>query len=222
MSATVHSSIVPEGMRPVYAAPQHLESHHVVRFMTARGTRAVVVVRDLHPVGIVTADDLAERIAGSGLTPSRMPVNAAMSTPVVTLGDWATVEEAIALMHAREVSQLPIVRAHGDLAALLTLEEALRLRDRGVTVLNELVRTSVIVPMIRRNRWKRLRYAVRHWIRENQIWFWVAIGLAVAATAAALFMSWFLVGFENYNPREYEPKDLPRQQYQEEKGSAKP
>jgi predicted transcriptional regulator len=209
-------------MRPVYTVPQHLEAHHVVRFMAARGTRAVVVVRDLHPVGIVTADDLALRIAGSGLAPSRTPVDAAMSSPPVTIGDWATVEEAITLMHTKEIGHLPIVRAHGDLAALLTLEEALRLRKRGATVLNEFVRASVMMPMVRRDRWKRARYAVRHWIRENQIWFWVALGLAVAMTAAALFMSRFWTSMGDYEHKHYEPKDLSRGQYEQQKEKMKP
>jgi len=209
-------------MRPVYTVPQRIEAHHVMRFMAARGTRAVVVVRDLHPVGIVTADDLAERITGSGLARTSQTVEDAMSSPVVTIGEWATVNETIALMHKREISHLPIVRANGDLVALLTLEEALRLRSQGATLLNDVVRASVLIPMTVRNRWKRVRHAARHWILRNRFWFLVALGLAVVGTIAALYFSLVWTGFSTYQPQDYEPKDLPRQQYQEQKEQSKP
>ncbi len=157
-------------MRPVYAVPRGVEAHHVMRFMTARGTRAVVVLGGLRPIGIVTASDLAYRVSGGGLTETLTRVESAMSSPLVTIGEWGTVVDAISMMNQQSVSHLPIVSANGSLVSLITLDDAQRLHDRGVPALSEFVRTSVIVPMVKRGLWDRMVHAIRKWIRENRFW----------------------------------------------------
>jgi predicted transcriptional regulator len=209
-------------MRPVYAVTRGIEAHHVMRFMTARGTRAVVVLGGLKSIGIVTSRDLADRVPGGGLSATMVKVESAMSSPLTTIGEWGSVVDAVAMMNQQGISHLPIVSANGALVSLITLADAQHLRSRGVPGLAEFVRTSVIVSMTRRNPWKRAVYAIRKWIRENRIWVFIALGLAVAGTAAALFLGRFLVGMETYQPKDYEPKDIPRQQYQEQKEKAKP
>ncbi|MSR25166.1 MAG: hypothetical protein EXR96_08795 [Nitrospiraceae bacterium] len=59
MTGSTHPNPIPEGMQQVYTVPRGVEAHHVVRFMAARGTRAVVVVGGVRPIGIVTSRDLA-------------------------------------------------------------------------------------------------------------------------------------------------------------------
>ena len=144
-----------------------------------------------------------------------------MSSPLITIGEWGGVADAIAMMNQRGVSQLPIVSANGYLVSLITLDDAQHLRGRGVSALNEFVRTSVIVPMVRRRAWKRMVHRVRKQIRENELWWFLAVGLALAGAVLALAMSWSWRGFQTYQPKDYEPKDLPRQQYEEQKEKSK-
>jgi hypothetical protein len=204
-------------MRPVYAVPRGVEAHHVMRFMTARGTRAVVVLGGMKPVGIVTSRDLADRVAGGGLAETMTRVESAMSSPLTTIGEWGAVVEAIATMNQKGVGHLPIVSANGSLVSLITLDDAQRLRGQGVPALSEFVRTSVIVSMARRNQWKRMLFGVRKRIRENKLWWFLAVGLALAGAALALAIGQNWSGFQTYQPKDYEPKDLPRQQYEEQK-----
>lgn len=220
MTESANLAIVPEGMRPVYTVPRGVEAHHVVRFMAARGTRAVVVVGGVRPIGIVTSRDLDDRISGGGLSATLARVESAMSSPLITIGEWGDVVDAIAMMNQRGISHLPIVSANGYLISLITLDDAQHLRGRGVSVLNEFVRTSVIVPMVRRRAWKRMVSAVRRRIRENEIWWFLAVGLALAGSVLALAMSQSWLGFQTYQPHGYEPKDIPRQQYEESKEKA--
>jgi CBS domain-containing protein len=217
MSAPAYSSAIPEGLRPAYTVPRDVHAHDVVRFMAARGTRAVVVLRGMKPVGMVTARDLAERVSGSGLSDTMERVESAMSSPLVKIGEWGSVVEAIAMMNHKGIGHLPIVSANGYLLSVITLEDAQHLRARGVTALDEFVRTSVVVPMGRRNAWTRTVYAIRRGVRENRLWWLMALGLAVAGAVLALAIGQSWLGFQTYQPRDYEPKDLPRQQYEEQK-----
>ncbi len=221
MTVPANLTIVPEGMRPVYTVPRGVEAHDVVRFMAARGTRAVVVVGGVRPIGIVTSRDLADRVSGGGLSATLARVESAMSSPLITIGEWSVVVDALAMMNQRGVSHLPIVSANGYLVSLITLDDAQHLRGRGVSVLNEFVRTSVIVPMARRRAWERMVYAVRKRVRENRLWWFLAVGLALAGAVLALATSRTWLGFQTYQPKDYEPKDLPRQQYEEQKERSK-
>lgn len=221
MTVSANLTIVPEGMRPVYTVPRGVEAHHIVRFMAARGTRAVVVVGGVRPIGIVTSRDLADRVSGGGLSATHARVESAMSSPLITIGEWGAVVDAIAMMNQRGVSQLPVVSANGYLVSLITLDDAQHLRGRSVSALNEFVRTSVVVPMVRRRAWKRMVYAVRKRVRENRLWWFLAVGLALAGAVLALAMSRTWRGFQTYQPKDYEPKDLPRQQYEEQRERSK-
>jgi CBS domain-containing protein len=221
MTLMTHHETLPEGLRPVYAVPSGIESHHVMRFMASRGTRAVVVLGGLKPIGIVTSRDLTDRIPGSGLSETRAKVESAMSSPLIKIGEWGSVVEAIALMNQKGISHLPIVSANGYLVSMITLEEAQRLRDQGVTALRDFVRTSVIVSMVRRTPWARAVYAIRRSIRENRVWWAIAVGLALAGAALALSIGQNWHRIQTYGPGDYEPKDIQRQQYEEQKERSK-
>jgi len=222
MTLSAHTDEAPQVMRPVYTVPRGVASHDVMRFMAARGTRAVVVLAGLRPVGIVTSRDLAERVPGAGLSETPVKVESAMSSPLVRINERGAVVDAIATMLQRGVSHLPIVSTSGFLVSLITLDEAKLLRDQNVPVLNEFVRTSVIVPMVRRSAWTRTVYAIRKRIRENRMWWLMAAGLAVAGALLALAIGRSWLGFQTYEMKDYEPKDLSREQYLEQKHQSQP
>ncbi len=180
MTVPAHPRSIPEGARPVYTAPFGIGAHHVTRFMASRGTHAVIVTKGRKPLGIITPRDLAERVPGGGLSVTLTTIESAMSSPLVMIGKWGTVSEAIDLMHRRGIGHLPIIGHNGKLASLITLEEALRLRGEGVQGLGDYVRASALVPMARRHWVKRLAYAALGLIEDNRTWFFLAVGLALA------------------------------------------
>ncbi len=219
MTTLSGSYAISEGARPVYTAPFGIGAHHVTRFMASRGTHAVIVTKGRKPLGIVTPSDLAERVPGGGLSVTLTTIESAMSSPLVMIGVWGTVSEAIDLMHQRGIGHLPIIGRDGKLASLITLDDALRLRDEGVQGFDDYVRASALVPMARRHWVKRLAYAALGLIEDNRTWFFLAVGLALAGAALALLLGRSWRGFETYQPG-YEPKDAPRLQYEESKEKA--
>jgi signal-transduction protein with cAMP-binding, CBS, and nucleotidyltransferase domain len=192
MATSGGSHPVPEGARPVYTAPFGIGAHQVGRFMASRGTHAVIVMKGRRPLGIVTPRDLAERVPGGGLSVTLTTIESAMSSPLVMIGEWGTVGEAIDLMHRRGIGHLPIIGRDGKLASLITLDDALRLRGEGVQGFEDYVRASALVSMARRSWLKRLTYAALGLIEDNRTWILLAVGLALAGAALALILglSW--------------------------------
>lgn len=216
MTVAAYHRKIPEGARHVYAAPRGVEAYHVVRLMAARGTRAVVVVSGMRPVGIVTAGDLADRLPDGGLSESLTKVEEAMSSPVIKINLRGTIADAIAMMNQKGVSHLPIVSEGGYLVSLITLDEAQRLHSEGVTGLEAFARGSVVMPISRRNLWRRIVHAIRNGIRENRLWWLGALALALAGAVLALAIGGNWNRIQTYQLRVYEPKDLSRQQYLEQ------
>lgn len=222
MTTSADSHNVPGSARPVYTAPFGIDAHHVMRFMASRGTHAVIVMRGGKPLGIVTPRDLAERVPGGGLSVTLTAIESAMSSPLVMIGEWGTVSEAIDLMHQRGIGHLPIIGRNGKLVSLITLEDALRLRGESVQGFGDYVRASALVSMAKRGRLKRLTYAAIGLIDNNRTWFFLAVGLALAGAALALILGRSWRGFQTYEPKHYEPKDAQRQHYEESKEKAAP
>jgi hypothetical protein len=221
MTTSSGSRPVPEGARPVYTAPFGIGAHQVVRFMASRGTHAVIVMKRGKPIGIVTPSDLAERVPGGGLSVTLTTIESAMSSPLIMIGEWGTVDEAIDLMHQRGIAHLPIIGHNGKLASLITLDEALRLRSEGTHNLGDHVRGSTLVPMARRHWLKRLIYGVIGLIEDNRAWFILLLGLALAAAALAFVLGRSWLGLQTYQPG-YEPKDELRQRHEESREKAPP
>lgn len=221
MTAAASHRKVPEGARRIYAAPRGVKAYHVVRLMAARGTRAVVVVSGMRPIGIVTARDLAERLPDGGLLKSSAKVEEAMSSPVITINLRSTVVDAIAMMNQKGISHLPIVSEGGYLVSLITMDDALELRGQGVTGLEAFARASVVMPIGRRSLWRRMVHAIWHGIRANRLRWLAALGLALAGAALAFALAGTWDRFRSYQPRDYEPKDLSRQRYLEQQGRSK-
>jgi CBS domain-containing protein len=219
MTTSAGSHTLPEGARPVYTAPFGIGAHQVTRFMASRGTHAVIVTRRGKPIGIVTPSDLAERVPGAGLSVTLATIESAMSSPLVMIGEWGTVGEAIDLMHGRGIDHLPIIGHNGKLVSLITLEEALRLRSEGVYSLADHVRASTLVSMARRHWLKRLTYRVIGLIEDNRAWLILLLGLALAGAALALILGRSWLGLQTYQPG-YEPKDELRQRHEESKEKA--
>jgi acetoin utilization protein AcuB len=93
----------------------------VKRMMEAGGFRRLPVEEDGRLVGIITERDLRHH---SGFMEST-PVESAMRTQLVTIGPYATVEDAARLMLQHKIGGLPIV-ANGRAIGIVTMTDLLR------------------------------------------------------------------------------------------------
>jgi len=115
-------------MEMVHIMTRHPETIHpddtlakAKEMMDAAGFRRLPVVKDHEVVGMLTERNLREH---SGYLESTK-VNAAMSSPVVSVGPNSTVQEATRLMLRHKIGGLPVVDS-GKLVGIVTTIDMLR------------------------------------------------------------------------------------------------
>jgi signal-transduction protein with cAMP-binding, CBS, and nucleotidyltransferase domain len=89
----------------------------------ARASAVLAVGADGHPVGILTEQDVARRVAFR--LPPEAPVSAAMSAPVIACTEDAGLWRAIALLRAGQLRHLPVLGAAGRCVGMLHRAETL-------------------------------------------------------------------------------------------------
>lgn len=132
----------------VHTAPREISVKDVARLMVARGVRAVVVVDGLAPVGIVTRGDLLARVTAAGADAAALEVGAVMSVPLVTARLTDTLPDAVEVMAARGIRQLPVLDDVGRLFTLLSLDDLLRLKLVGQDDLARIVSAQGTARMV--------------------------------------------------------------------------
>jgi signal-transduction protein with cAMP-binding, CBS, and nucleotidyltransferase domain len=95
----------------------------VVRLAQAQASCAVVVNDDERPIGILTEQDIARRIACR--VAGDAPVDMVMTSPVQTVERRDYLYHAIAWMRRHRLRHMPVVDRGGRLAGILYLHEAL-------------------------------------------------------------------------------------------------
>jgi CBS domain-containing protein len=70
---------------------------------------SVVIVQGERPVGIITERDILKRIVELDLAPEYTTAGKAMTTPVLTISETASIDEAAILMAKRKIKKLPVV-----------------------------------------------------------------------------------------------------------------
>ena len=92
-----------------------------VRIMNQLHIGAVLVTdAKLNLLGIFTERDVLSRIVGQGADPKTTPVQAVMTTKLVTTNRDTTVEEAMALFMDRRIRHLPVLD-NGDIAGIISI-----------------------------------------------------------------------------------------------------
>jgi len=75
------------------------------------------------PVGVVTDRDITVRIVAEGRDTMNASAADAMSTPVKTVREDASLKDATALMEAAKIRRVPVVGADGKLSGILSLAD---------------------------------------------------------------------------------------------------
>jgi CBS domain-containing protein len=100
----------------------------------------VVLNEDEEPVGMLTDRDLALRVVAAGKNPYSTTVAETMTRYPTTLSEDASIESAIAVMCAEPCRRLPIVDSGGKLAALLSLDDVLKVLISDFSQISDLLR----------------------------------------------------------------------------------
>jgi len=177
----------------VHTAPPEVSAYDAARIMHWRKVGVVVVVRHHRPVGIVTDRDLTTRVVANGLDPRSTRLSRIMTAPLVMAAAEASDEHVLRLLVQSRVRQIPLIDGEGNVAGLAAwnlTETADGLGSFGAT----LVRSTAIVPMVKRRTFKRVLYGIQQEVRQHVRW----IGATVALAAIGAVISLVAVG--HWNP----------------------
>jgi CBS domain-containing protein len=106
------------------------------KLMKKERVGSLVIVEDGSPVGIITEKDLMEKIVAEGKSAKTIKVKDLMSSPLVTIGPRATLEDAAKKMSTMRLRRLPVV-SKGKLIGILTENDVLRLSPSLIEMTRE-------------------------------------------------------------------------------------
>lgn len=111
----------------------------VVATMSKYDVGSVVVVQDDRPIGIITERDVLTRLVEQCLAPETLTARYVMTTPVITISENATIEEAAKLMANKKAKRLPVMNS-GKIVGILTITDIAFKVPALLTLLEDLVR----------------------------------------------------------------------------------
>jgi len=113
----------------------------VVATMTKFDISSVIVVQEERPVGIITHKDIVSKVVQPRIPPNALKAIEVMSTPVVTINEDASVEEAARLMSRKRIKKLPVVS--GDkLVGIITSMDLVRAEPKLMALIESLLKAS--------------------------------------------------------------------------------
>lgn len=188
-SAFSHSPGFPS---TVHTAPPEVSVCDAARIMHWRNVGVVVVVKHHRPVGIVTDRDLAIRVVANGLDSRSTTLGRIMTAAVLTVAADASDEQISHQLAQAGVCQIPLVDNAGNIVGLAAWARSETQVDSPGAVV-KVVRSTALVPMIKRRKFRRVLYGAQQELRQHARW----IGATVALAAIGAALSLVTVGYWN-------------------------
>jgi len=111
----------------------------VVATMSKYDISSVIVVQEKRPVGLITHKDIISKIVQTRIPPDAVKAIEVMTTPVVTISEDASIEEAARVMSKKHIKKLVIVR-DGELVGIITSSDLVRVAPQMTKLLDELLK----------------------------------------------------------------------------------
>jgi CBS domain-containing protein len=111
----------------------------VVATMNKFNIGSIVVVQAERPVGIITERDILTRLVEPCLAPETLTARQIMTSPVLTISETASVEEAARLMTKKRIKKLPVIN-NDKILGIITYTDIVFKMPTMLSVLEELVR----------------------------------------------------------------------------------
>jgi len=111
----------------------------VVATMNKFDIGSIIVVQGGRPVGIITERDILRRTVEPCLAPETLTARQVMSSPVLTINETASIDEAARLMAKKRVKKIPVMD-NQKLVGIVTLTDIVIKVPTMLSILEELVR----------------------------------------------------------------------------------
>ncbi len=112
----------------------------VVATMNKFDIGSIIVVQGDRPVGIITERDILKRVVEPCLAPETLTARHVMTSPVLTIDENASVNEAAKLMAKKGVKKLLVTRNNEELVGIITFTDIVAKVPEMLSLLEELVR----------------------------------------------------------------------------------
>ena len=112
----------------------------VVATMNKFNIGSIIVVQAERPVGIITERDILRRLVEPCLAPETLRAREVMTSPVISISETASIDEAAKLMVRRKIKKLLVVNGE-KLAGILTFTDIVTQVPNMLVILEELVRS---------------------------------------------------------------------------------
>ena len=96
------------------------------KLMKKRKIGNVIVAENNHPVGILTESDIIKKVVAEGKKPSEVIVREVMSTPLLIIDPYVTLEEAMKKLSKCNIRRLPVLE-NDQLIGIITLRDISRI-----------------------------------------------------------------------------------------------
>jgi CBS domain-containing protein len=114
-------------------------AQEIVATMNKFDISSIIVVQGERPVGIITARDILVRMVEQCFAPAALTAKQIMTSPLVTISELVTIEEAARLMAKKKIKTLPVID-NDKLAGIVTFTDIVFKVPTLLSLLEELVR----------------------------------------------------------------------------------
>lgn len=111
----------------------------VVATMNKFDIGSIVVVQGDRPVGIITERDILRRVVEPCLAPEILNARQVMTSPLVSIRETASIDEAAELMAKKKVKKLPVMNKE-KLVGIVTFSDIVTKVPAMLSMLEELLR----------------------------------------------------------------------------------
>jgi CBS domain-containing protein len=112
----------------------------IVATMNKFDISSVVVVQEERPVGIVTHKDIVSKVVHPRIPSDALKAIEIMSSPVVTISEDASIEEAAGLMSRKGIKKLPVVSGN-KLIGIITSMDLVRAQPKLTAIIESLLKS---------------------------------------------------------------------------------
>jgi len=114
----------------------------VAQKMIENNVGCIVAMQQDDIAGVVTKGDILKKSILNNLDIAKTRVSAVMSTPVVSVDQEASLEDAAKIMSERRVSKLPVLNSEGLLVGIVTSTDIIRVEPDYVRYLEDLIHSK--------------------------------------------------------------------------------
>lgn len=105
----------------------------VANVMVKRRVGSVIVTESGRPIGIITQKDILRRVSAKDRKAGEVPVREIMSSPLVAVKSFDSVEAAAAAMVKHRIKRVAVVEPDGSLAGIVSVSDITKMLSKILT-----------------------------------------------------------------------------------------